>query len=357
MGSIEKRVRDDGIETFRAKVRLKGVPLQTATFKRKTDAKRWIQDIESAIREGRYFATSEAKRHTVSDLIERYIKTVLPTKPKSEAKQKQQLQWWQSRIGAYSLKDLTPALVAQCRDELLSSETFRGGKYSPATVNRYLAVLSHTCSTAVKEFGWLPDNPVAKIRKPTEPPGRVRYLSDDERGKLLAACKESKNKDLYLAVILGLSTGAREMEIWGLRWDQVDTNRGFIILKSSDTKNREARSLPLRGHALDLVKEHAKVRKLNCKFVFPGKTLTRPTDFRTAWETALKRAEIADFTYHDLRHSAASYLAMNGATLSEIAEILGHKTLHMVKRYAHLSPEHTAKVVASMNDKLFGTQS
>ncbi len=77
-------------------------------------------------------------------------------------------------------------------------------------------------------------------------------------------------------------------------------------------------------------------------------------DLRSPWETAVKKAELQDFKFHDLRHSAASYLAMNGASLAEIAEVLGHKTLQMVKRYAHLSEGHTACVVASMNNKIFG---
>lgn len=353
MGTIEKRVTDSGLETFRAKVRLKGCPVQSATFRRKTDAKKWIQDTESAIRDGRFFSTAEAKRHTVASLIDRYVRTVLPTKPKSEAKQTQQLDWWRKRIGAYSLKDLSPALIAECRDELLGSYTVRKKLYSPATVNRYLAALSHACTIAVKEWGWMSDNPVLKIRKPPEPPGRVRFLSDAERDKLLQACKQSKNPNLYLAVVLGLSTGAREMEIWGLQWEQVDTARGYIRLRPTDTKGKEPRSLPLRGLALQLMQKYAADTRSKTGFVFPGKTVSKPMDFRSAWEAALSRATIKDFTYHDLRHSTASYLAMNGATLTEIAEVLGHKTLHMVKRYAHLSAEHTAKVVASMNERIF----
>ena len=77
-------------------------------------------------------------------------------------------------------------------------------------------------------------------------------------------------------------------------------------------------------------------------------------DLRAPWMAAMKKAEIEDFNFHDLRHSAASYLAMNGASLAEIAEVLGHKTLQMVKRYAHLSEAHTTSVVASMNSKIFG---
>jgi len=101
------------------------------------------------------------------------------------------------------------------------------------------------------------------------------------------------------------------------------------------------------------MKQHAQVRHLSCNLVFPSKDFKKPIDLRTPFENALKRAEIEDFKFHDLRHSCASYLAMNGASLAEIAEILGHKTLQMVKRYAHLSDAHTSKVVASMNDRIF----
>ncbi len=80
----------------------------------------------------------------------------------------------------------------------------------------------------------------------------------------------------------------------------------------------------------------------------------KPWDSRSAWLSALKKANIQEFRFHDLRHSCASYLAMNGASLAEIAEVLGHKTLQMVKRYAHLSEAHTAKVVQSMNERIFG---
>jgi integrase len=72
------------------------------------------------------------------------------------------------------------------------------------------------------------------------------------------------------------------------------------------------------------------------------------------WEFAIKRAEIENFLFHNLRHSKASYLAMNGASLLEIADILGHKTLQMVKRYSHLSEDHKTNVLQRMNQKVFG---
>jgi integrase len=102
------------------------------------------------------------------------------------------------------------------------------------------------------------------------------------------------------------------------------------------------------------VQHSAKVRRIDSPFVFPSRNGKKPFDIRRAWEAARKKADIPDFCFHDLRHSAASYLAMNGASLAEIAEILGHKTLSMVKRYAHLSEAYTAGVVARMNAKIFG---
>ena len=161
-------------------------------------------------------------------------------------------------------------------------------------------------------------------------------------------------------VVLALSTGMRQGEIMSLTWDNVDLNQGRITLY--ETKNDEIRVVPLANKALDLLKEHSKVRNPETDLLFPGKPIPKedggvfykPIDLRAPWLAALKKADIQDFRFHDLRHSAASYLAMNGASMAEIAEVLGHKTIQMVKRYAHLSEAHTAGVVASMNEKIFG---
>jgi integrase len=100
--------------------------------------------------------------------------------------------------------------------------------------------------------------------------------------------------------------------------------------------------------------QHAKVRRLDTVLVFPNATGRKPLGIREAFEGAVERAGITDFRFHDLRHTAASYLAMSGASLAEIAEVLGHKTLAMVKRYAHLSEAHTRSVVERMNRAVFG---
>ncbi|MDZ4098322.1 MAG: site-specific integrase, partial [Methylophilaceae bacterium] len=303
--------------------------------------------------EGRHFKTTEAKKHTLADLVDRYIKDVLPTKPKQAVRQKQQLEWWRDKIGVYLLSDITAAMIVQYRDELASGETYRGTQRSPATVVRYMAALSHAFSVAINDWQWLEDSPMRKVKKPKESRGRVRFLDDDERNKLLTACQQSSNKQLYMCVILALSTGMRQGELMGLKWQDVSLKDGFLILH--ETKNGDRRRVPLAGHGLALLREHAKVRRLDTTLLFPGTIHTdKPIDLRKPFETALKAAEITDFHWHDLRHCTASYLAMNGASLAEIAEILGHKTLQMVKRYAHLSDGHVSSVIESMNAKIFG---
>ena len=156
MANIEKRVSNDGKTSYRVKIRLKGYPSQSATFERITDAKKWTQQTESAIREGRHFKTTEAKRHTLVDLIDRYCRDVLPAK-KSAKDQAQQLAWWKSEIGSHALADVTPSLLAECRDKLGREITVRNKPRSPASVVRYIAALSHAFTIAVKEWGWLED--------------------------------------------------------------------------------------------------------------------------------------------------------------------------------------------------------
>ena len=356
LATITKRLTKDNKPYYTAQVRLKGYPPQTQSFNRLTDAKKWVQDTESAIREGRHFRTAEAKKHSLAELIDRYIKDVLPNKTiKLAGTQKQQLTWWRDKIGSYLLADVTPALIVQCRDELSNNVNFKGKQNTPATVVRYMAALSHAFTIAVNEWQWVDDTPMRKVKKPTESRGRVRFLDDTERERLLTACKESPNTQLYICVVLALSTGMRQGELMNLTWKDVDLNEGYCILH--ETKNGERRRVTLSGYALDLLKEHGKLRHIGTPLLFPSERISsKPIDLKKAFATAMRIADVNEFHWHDLRHSTASYLAMNGASLAEIAEVLGHKTLSMVKRYSHLSDSHVSNVVASMNEKIFGGQ-
>ncbi len=144
----------------------------------------------------------------------------------------------------------------------------------------------------------------------------------------------------------------RQNEIMTLTWQQVDLQRKQIILEK--TKNGTHRTIPLAGLALDLLQEHLQQRGLHHNLLFPGKIPGQPLDLRKAWHSALKQANLKDFRFHDLRHSAASYLAMSGSSLTEIATILGHKNLEVTKRYSHLSQNHISTVVERMNEEIFG---
>jgi integrase len=351
MASISKREGKRGT-SYKAVVRMKGYPTQSATFDRLTDAKRWAAETETAIHAGQHFKTIEAKKHTLGGLVDRYIKEELPAKPKSGPAYKRQLEWWKDQLGERSLADINRAALTECISSLSSETTYRGTTRSGATVNRYLAALSHCFSKAV-EWEWIDTNPLAKISRKKESAGRVRFLSDDERDRLLTACKESRNPDLYLIVLLAISTGARYSEILELEWENVLFEQQRLVLV--DTKNGTTRAAYLSGDTLTLMKERSKIRQIETVLVFPAvRKKNQPLLIRDAWERALKRADIQDFRFHDLRHTAASYLAMNGATLAEIAEILGHKTLQMVKRYSHLSDQHVSSVVGRMNEKIFG---
>lgn len=346
MASIQKRELANGEVRFKAIIRLKGHPTESAMFNSRSAAKVWAQSTEAAIREGRHQKKNEAKKHTLTEAIDRWQTDNLP-RFKDTAKPAVHLKWWTEKIGSTSLADVTTPLIIEMRGLLL-----RKG-LSPSTANRYTTTLSRVLSVCVREWGWLERSPMVRFPKLKEPRGRDRFLSDDERIRLLESCKQSLNPDLYTAVVLSLSTGARRSEIWGLHWPQIDLAREAITLH--ETKNDEKRVLPIKGQALELIREKSRIRSLETDLLFPSSTDPQiPMDFKRAWLNALKRAEIEDFRWHDLRHSAASYLAMSGATPSEIAAVLGHKTLQMVKRYAHLSDEHNAELVERMNRKFVG---
>jgi integrase len=168
---------------------------------------------------------------------------------------------------------------------------------------------------------------------------------------LLAAVKASDYPYLNVITLIAITTGARRGEIFGLRWRDIDLTARRAVLHK--TKNSERRSLTLVGPVVDELKKHRKIRSLTNDYLFMPNG-GRSFEFRNAWNKALQDAEITDFRFHDLRHCCASYLAMNGATTAEIAAVLGHKTLAMVKRYSHLSDEHVRDVVERTARKVLG---
>lgn len=336
--------RGDG---YRVQVRIRGYEPATASFERLSDAKEWAAKTETELRANKYFGQS--KRNTFSDLADEYL---------TLAKDIKRLEYWCGAFGKLRLADITPDKINKQVKKLLDEETPRfttpatgdaeldakrvRAKRSGPTVNRYIAALSSCLSYGVK-LEWIERNPCERIIKPKENAGRTRFLDEEELPLLRDACR--KHEDLYLALVLSLTTGARQEEIMSLRYGQLDFKRRVITLEK--TKNGDKRSLGLVGEAFELLEARAKVRNLTDDRIFPPTKLAKKAtylDLRQPWEKAIKESGIKDFHWHDLRHTAASHLAMSGVSLVEIAKILGHRTLSMVLRYAHLSPELLTRV-------------
>ncbi len=345
MAYFRKRQGKKGTR-WQAVIRKGGRRSQVETFRTKGEAEEWANEIELAISKGKYLPSHEAKRRTVRNLLERYKETEIPKK-RDQANPIRYADFWIKQLGNLKLHELTRAAIVEIRDELAKER-------APSTVNRYLALLSHACTIAEREWEWMDSNPLRKVSRLQEANGRVRYLSDDERDRLLKAAKASTHPHLYAIVILALTSGARKGEILGLHWKDVDLASQRAILH--DTKNRERRTLTLVPPVVNELKKLRKVRRIDTDLIFthPATGKPNPFYFEKAWREARSEAELKDFRFHDLRHSCASYLAMNGATTAEIAAVLGHKTLAMVKRYSHLSDEHVRGVVERTAQKILG---
>jgi integrase len=337
------RVNADGSEVWEVQVRIRGFAPRTASFKRKTDAKQWAASEESALRERRRFPYREAEKHTVGELIDAYL-------GQGKAEYKQALKWWKDRYGAHRLLDLGPEVISGAKQELARGGKKGGPPRAAATVNRYLAALSVAFSYGRKELRWVRDNPVRDVGRMPEPKGRTRFLTSEEQAALLKACEPTP--DLRDLVVLALATGARVGELLGLKWPDVNLDRSRAIAR--DTKNGETRMLPLHGPAVDILHRRSKVRQNDSELVFPHRYKDAHQWYSRPFRAAVAKAGIKDFRFHDLRHTAATYLLESGATLAELAGVLGHKSLAMVKRYAHVSEEHASTVVERMTTRKFG---
>lgn len=349
MATIEKRVGKSGKTTWRARVRRLSGPSLTKSFPRKQDAETWARSIESKLDAGEAVPSAEARKRTLGDTIDRYLSVTLPQAKhrKNASEQTRLLLWWKDQLGARPLANITPAAIAEVRDELTQAKNRKGEPLSGATINRRITALSAVMRVAVREYGWIAKNPVPNVTRLADSKGRERFLSDPERAALLKACTESPCAALAPLVSLALATGARKGELFALQWVDVDLQRR--VARFLDTKNGESRTVPLAPVAVDTLKAW-RTDRLPVGPVFPD----RPGTVQKAWEAARDAAGLHDFRFHDLRHSAASYLAMSGASLMDIAAILGHKTLAMVKRYSHLSEQHTTAAVDRMAERFLG---
>ncbi len=297
---------------------------------------------------------------TVAELIDLYMQRYEGrdmTRPHRAA-------WWREKLGQVRLQDLTEDHVHATLETLAESRSryyagrdadgrrifkARKDKVSPATVNRHAAALAAIITWAIKRrvapAGFV--HPCRTIERRPENNERTRFLSDDERERLLQACKASTWPRLYALVLMALTTGARKGELMGLHWSDLDLERAEA--RVAMTKNGEPRVLPL---VPTLVAELQRFKAgPKCRVFASPRDACKPFAFEGQFARALEAAKVRDFTPHCLRHSCASMLAMNGASLLEIADVLGHRQLQVTKRYAHHSTGHKAALV----NRILGT--
>ena len=220
----------------------------------------------------------------------------------------------------------------------------KGKTLAPATVNRHLALLKCIFNKAI-DWNKASNNPVSRVDLFQEDNSRVRFLSQEEINQLL----KHANANIRNVIVIALNTGMRKGEIQKLSWHDIDFQRNLLTLRSTNTKSKKTRYIPLNDAArtaLLSVRKNMRSGLVFCKY--DGS----PYNFRKSFETALKRAMIKDFRFHDLRHSFASHAVMAGVDLNTVRELLGHSDLKMTMRYAHLSPDHKARAVDALGRRM-----
>ena len=345
MASITKR-KDTVGTCWQAIVRRRGYPQQSKAFPTKADAEAWASLVEADMRRGTYQSASEAERTTLSSLIKDFKIEFAPKHYRIREDKKEawrfQLARLDESLGAYCLAAIDQKSVASFRDERLKGTAERK-PVNESTVRKELYMLSKVLGFAQTEKGiTLPrGNPVEKIRKPSEGKGRTRRLDSDEWTAFERECKKSQNPWLWPAVQLAVETAMRQGELLSLTWPQIDKKNRLALLYDEDKiKNKEVRAVPLSPMAQEVLKA------LPSSVRGPVLKVERMTLYH-AFCYARDRAKIEDFTFHDLRHEALSRLAERGDfSVLELAEVSGHKTLQMLKRYTHLRATRLADKLA-----------
>ena len=278
---------------------------------------------------------------TLAQAAERYL--ITKARKRSLGEDKRILEHLKSALGMDTLlTDLTASRISEYKNSRLAAlrKIGAGGnaierRLTAAAVNRPLALLRHLLRLAHEEWEVL--EVVPRVRLEKEPQGRLRWLSQEEINRLVDAAGKSRNKELRAAVVIALNTGLRLSELLGLDWIYVDLSRGVIRLEI--TKSGRRREVPLNDDSYSaLVSLGPKVegRVFQTRFI------------KTAYNNAVATAKLDDVNFHTLRHTFASWAVMRGVTLKELQELLGHSSLTMTMRYAHLAPEHLRMAVGRL---------
>lgn len=222
------------------------------------------------------------------------------------------------------------------------------------TVNREIGLFSSAINYARNEWDWDIPNPVMGKRL-REPEGRIRWLTKEEAGRLTKAAEtDPRATHLPDLIRLAVNTGMRKGEMLELEWQRVDLKANLVHLNAEHTKAGKRRSVPLNDEARAALLNRARFRAIHCPdspWVFANRKGERIGSIKTSFSSACEIAEIENFTVHDLRHTCAAWLVSAGASLIEVRELLGHSTIRMTERYAHLAPDNVRNAVARLDEQ------
>jgi integrase len=325
MAHIKKVPLKTGGWSYRAIVREGSRQVLSKNFRRRADAKAWLATVTRDRERMEALGNPDGAR-SFRAVAEDMLKT-----PARDRHRGPRTAWWVERIGSIAigrltLQDLRPHLDAFAKD------------HGAGTVNRLRAALSSVFRHAIRQ-GWLAANPAKGLAHRPEPRGIVRWLEPEERARLLEACDASDWPKLGLLVRFLLATGCRLGEAQALRWTDIAWTSRTASLETTKNGDRRVLTLPPK-----LIAELRKHRAVGAGLVFDG------FHFRKHWTRAREQAGLAGLRLHDLRHDAASQLAMSGATLHQIGEVLGHRSPVTSRRYAHLSTDHKQE----LTDRVLG---
>ncbi len=304
------------------------------------DAETLLIQRRQSIKEGKQPEIKKIANHTFKELAEQYEKWA--ERQRCFRSKRGFIRQLSDTFRHLPLRRFNTMLIEQFQTDRIQ----KGNK--PATINRLLATIKHMFT---KAFQWdmVEEDTLKRIRRVKLLPEnnrRLRYLSKGECQELLNHCT-GNTRDI---VITALNTGMRKGEILSLRWDNIDLIHGFILLDI--TKNGDRREIPLNDTLKNLFNGMAS--RFKGGYVFCDAEGKPYQDVKRSFNTAVRKAGIKDFHFHDLRHTFASHLVMAGVDITTVKELLGHKTLSMTLRYTHLAPSHKVKAMEMLENAISG---
>jgi integrase len=284
---------------------------------------------KTAVVERRYLDIRKKSKVKFETLVEIYLNYAKANK-RSWDRDRRSLKCLSTCFGGKYIYEISPYQIENYKIERLKA-------LSPASVNRELACLKHMFNKAI-EWGILETNPARRVRLLRENNQRLRYLTEEEIQNLYECCADH----LRPVIVTALFTGMRKNEILKLKWEDIDFKQKIIFIRNS--KNNESREIPISDQLMVALRN----QRFKSPYIFARQDGKPFICIKTVFQNAVKRAGIKDFRFHDLRHTFASHLIMSGVDLMTVKDLLGHKTINMTLRYAHLSPDHKRQAVNSL---------